>query len=400
MDLIKQIHQLSNELEQHTVEIRHRIHMQPELSQQEYKTSALVCEELDRMGIPYEKCQKNLGVVATINSGKPGKLLMLRADMDALPIQEETGLPYASTVPNVMHACGHDVHTANLLAVADILNRTKSSWSGRVKLAFQPAEERGGGGRVMIQEGLMDELPDACLAMHVDVDTEKRGKIRAAKGYVMASSDSFSCVVHGSASHCASPHKGVDAIYIAANIINALYGILARNICPADIATLNIGTISGGTARNIIADTVRFSGTIRSKDKEVRSTLHHRTEQVAKGVAQAMGGDCEFTINPGYPAVFNDNNLTDFVIKTLQKNADDIFSEIGDSQPEDFLMTDTPMSLGAEDFGFYTEKAPSCLIRIHVAGEKPLHSSMFWVDERYIKLCTRVMATVAANYLR
>ncbi len=255
MQISEQIRTLSNEIEQHTLAIRHKIHACPELSFQEFKTSELVCSELERMGIPFEKSSCAPGVIGTIDSGRPGKFLMLRADMDALPIQEKTGLEYASQVPNVMHACGHDVHTANLLAVADILNRTKDQWNGKVKVVFQPAEENGGGGREMIKAGLMDEMPDACFALHIKPGFD--GCIMSSKRYLTAYSDAYTLLIRGRAAHSSTPEEGSDAIYIAASIVTGLHGIISRNISPMDRATLNVGTIHGGSAPNIIADEVK-----------------------------------------------------------------------------------------------------------------------------------------------
>lgn len=397
MKLVEQIRILSDELEKHTLAIRREIHAHPELSYQEIQTSALVCRELERIGVPYEKSPREPGIIGLIDSGRPGKFLMLRADMDALPVQEATGLPFSSTVPNVMHACGHDVHTANLLAVAEILNRTKDCWSGKVKLVFQPAEENGGGGREMIKAGLMDELPDACFALHITEGMP--GQIVLGSHYLTAYSDGCQLTVHGKAAHSAKPEDGVDAIYIAAAIITALHGIVSRNIDPLEHSTLNIGAIHGGLTFNIIADKVEMDCMMRNLTKEARKIMRDRVEKLATGIAEVMGGSCECAFHAGYPAVYNDDAFTSFVEKTLRGNADTIYANLGDGQPEEFLLTGDRPLMDAEDFGFYAEKAPSCMIWVGVGSDSPKHSSTFCVDERYIKLCTRSMATVALEYL-
>ena len=397
MNISQKVRLLSDELEQHTLSLRHEIHENPELSYHEFKTSALVKRELERIGVPYEESPVKPGIIATIDSGKPGKFLLLRADMDALPIQENTGLPFESKVPNVMHACGHDIHTSNLLTVAEILNRTKDEWSGKVRLVFQPAEENGGGGREMIKAGLMDELPDACFALHVE--NGAAGKLMVGKRYLTAYSDGYTITVHGKAAHSSTPEEGVDAVYIAASIVTALHGLVSRNLSPMARATLNIGVIHGGTAPNIIADEVTLKLMMRNLSKESREAMIEKIEKSSVGTAEALGGSCDLEFHAGYSAVYNDENFSDFVADTFRKYSDGIYEGLGDGRPEDWLVTGENPLLGAEDFGFYSEKAPSCLIWVGVGGDAPKHSPCFHVDERYIKLCTRAMATVALEYL-
>ncbi|WP_294150215.1 M20 family metallopeptidase [uncultured Clostridium sp.] len=398
MDIMEEIQKLSDELEQQALALRHEIHSHPELSFQEKRTGLLVMRELDRIGIPYQKSPCEPGIIGTIDSGKAGKHLLLRADMDALPIQEATGLPFASETPNVMHACGHDVHTSNLLTVAEILNRTKDRWSGKVTLVFQPAEERGGGGREMIKCGLMDEVPDACFALHVE--DSLRGQILIGSHYLTAYSDGYQVTVRGRAAHSSTPEEGVDAIYIAAHIITALHGIVSRNIDPRESSTMNIGLISGGSASNVIADHVEFRCMLRNLTKESRTAMCKQIETIATGIASSMGGSCECAFHEGYPAVYNDGQFTAFVTDTLRDNASAICEGIPGSLPDDFLITGDHPLLGAEDFGFYAQKAPSCMVWIGTGGGSPKHSSTFQVEEPFLKLCTRTMAAVAVNYLR
>lgn len=397
MHISELIRSLSDELEQHTLEIRHTIHQNPELSYHETETSRLVCRELERIGIPYKESPCKPGIIGCIDSGKPGRSLLLRADMDALPIQERTGLPFASKVPGVMHACGHDIHTANLLAVAEILNRTRDQWQGKVTLVFQPAEENGGGGREMIKAGLMDELPDACFALHVENGIP--GTLVVGSRYLTAYSDGYTLTVRGKAAHSSTPEEGVDAIYIASSIVTALHGISSRNLSPMDRSTLNIGVIHGGMAPNIIADEVTLGLMMRNLSKESREAMIEKIETLSRGIAEAMGGSCELAFRAGYPAVYNDEPFSDFVSDTFRKYAGSIYAGLGDGQPADWLLTGDRPLLGAEDFGFYSQKASSCLIWVGVGGSAPKHSSDFCVDERYIKLCTRSMAAVALEFL-
>lgn len=399
MNLTKRIIELSNQYESHTLDLRRAIHRHPELSSQEKETSALVRLELERIGIPYTLSPVEPGVVAEIDSGRPGRLLLLRADMDALPIQEATGLPFASEVKGVMHACGHDVHTANLLAVAEILWNTKDAWNGRVKLVFQPAEELGGGGRQMVEKGLLDELPDACFALHVMPTTP--GVFTVASGPLTAYSDSFFITVHGVAAHSSTPEQGIDAINIAAAIITAMNTIVARNLNPLETSTLNIGVMSGGTATNIIADTAQLNGMMRNATPEARAAMFKRIEEIAKGTAAMMGGSADVRFKNGYASVYNNERLADLISGFYAEHETDLFDGISADgrAPENWMLTGNRFMLAAEDFGFYTQKVPSCLIWIGTGGNAPNHNPGFMVEEPYIKLCTRAMALFAAEFL-
>lgn len=399
MDLTKRIIELSNEFEEHTLQMRHTIHCHPELSFHEKETSALVQKELSRIGIPYELSPVEPGVIATIDSGRPGKFLLLRADMDALPIQEATNLPFASQVEGVMHACGHDVHTSNLLAVAEILWNTKDAWNGKVKLVFQPAEENGGGGREMIQHGLMEELPDACFALHVMPTTP--GVFTVGSGPLTSWSDGFWITIHGEAAHSSTPEKGVDAINIAAAIITALNTIVTRNLNPLESSTLNIGVIKGGSAPNVIADTVELNGMMRNATREARDIMFKRIEEIVKGTAAMMGGSADIRFRIGYSSVYNNEKLSDFAAGLFTQHEKDLFDGITENglAPQDWMLTGNQFMLGAEDFGFYAQKAPSCLVWIGTGNTASNHHPNFTVEEPYIKLCTRAMALFAVEYL-
>lgn len=399
MDIFEQIKKLSDEYESHTLELRHVIHCNPELSFHEKETSALVQKELDAIGIPYELSPVEPGVVAMIDSGKPGKLLLLRADMDALPITEDTGLPFASKNEGVMHACGHDVHTSNLLAVARILNETKDQWKGRVKLVFQPGEENGGGGRRMIEQGLMDELPDACFALHVMPAAP--GVITLGTGPMTSYSDGFWITIHGKAAHSSTPEKGVNAINIAAAIINNLNTILTSNLSPLGSSTMNIGVIKGGNAPNVIADFVELNGMMRNETAQSRELMLKRIEEIAKGTAASLGGSAELRFRIGYASVYNDPELTSFTEEFFKKHETDLFDGISPDGkgPQNWLLTGNQFSLGAEDFGFYSQKAPTCFIWVGTGDTASNHNPKFMVEEPYIKLCTRSMSMFAVNFL-
>ena len=270
----------------------------------EFRTSQKVQDELRRMGIPFVLSPVKPGVIATIDSGKPGKLLLLRADMDALPIQETTDLPYASQCDGVMHACGHDVHTTNLLAVCDILNRTKDQWKGRVRAVFQPAEENGGGGRELIKAGLMEEKPDACMGMHVGVWTP--GIFSIGEGYVSAYSDAEYITVHGKAVHSSKPEKGgcsADRRFHRGGPLNT---ICSRNISPLAQSTLNVGTIHGGTAVNVVTDKVEIGAMLRNADPDSRENMFQKIEQISRGIAEGMGGSVDLRRHYGSIPYTND----------------------------------------------------------------------------------------------
>ena len=243
----------------------------------------------------------------------------------------------------------------------------------------------------------MDELPDACFALHVENGIP--GTLVVGNRYLTAYSDGYTLTVRGKAAHSSTPEEGVDAIYIASSIVTALHGISSRNLSPMDRSTLNIGVIHGGMAPNIIADEVTLGLMMRNLSKESREAMIEKIETLSRGIAEAMGGSCELAFRAGYPAVYNDEPFSDFVSDTFRKYAGSIYAGLGDGQPADWLLTGDRPLLGAEDFGFYSQKAPSCLIWVGVGGSAPKHSSDFCVDERYIKLCTRSMAAVALEFL-
>lgn len=393
--------ELSNEYESSVLELRREIHTDPELAFNEVRTAQRVKKALEELGLTVRSGIAKTGLIADMHGKNPGKTLLLRADMDALPLKEENGLPFCSVNQGVMHACGHDVHTASLVGVAKILNVLRTEWDGTVRFVFQPAEESGGGGREMIREGIMDDIRiDASMALHT-MATEKPGRFSLGWKNVTSYSDRFSITVCGKKTHSAQPQNGVDAINIAAHIIVAINGILAKNIDPMDRATYSFGTINGGTAPNIIPDRVELVGMMRNVTDKTREILRHQIKNISEGIAAGMGGKAEYTFYEGYSSVYNDPIITDFVAGEIEDNASQWLQDI---DPDaglfgDLLIREAEPILGAEDYGFYTQRVPSCFYRVATGDTAPAHSSKFMVDEKYIKLCTRSMASLAISYL-
>lgn len=309
VDILSEVKKIEKEV----IDLRRKIHMYPELGFEETKTSELVYDYLKSLGIEVKRMAKT-GVVGTLK-GDGSKTIAIRADMDALPIQEENDIEYASQIPGKMHACGHDVHTAVLFGTAKILASLKDNLKGNVKFIFQPAEETTGGALPMIEEGVLeDPKVDAIIGLHVDPELQV-GQIGITYGKAYASSDMFDIIVKGKSSHGAEPHKSVDSIVIAANIVNMLQTIVSRNANPLSPIVLTIGTIEGGHARNIIANKVRMSGIIRMMEEDKRDEVVEMAEKICQNVAKAMGGEVEFKRIKGYPCLVNHKEMTDLVKK-------------------------------------------------------------------------------------
>ena len=393
--------ELSDRYENSVLTLRREIHADPELSFKEIRTAQRVKEALEALGLTVRSGIAGTGLIADMKGRSPGKTLLLRADMDALPLQEDNNLPFCSRNPGVMHACGHDVHTANLVGVAKILHDLRSEWDGTVRFVFQPAEENGGGGREMIRAGIMDDIRiDASMALHT-MASLKPGRFSLGWKNVTSYSDRFSITVWGKKTHSAQPQNGVDAINIAAHVIVAVNGLLAKIIDPMARATYSFGTINGGTAPNIIPDRVEMVGMMRNVTDETRQILREKIGSVAQGIASAMGGQADFSFFEGYSSVYNDPALTDFVAEEIEAGAAQWLADINPETDTsgDLLVREAEPILGAEDYGFYTQRVPSCFYRVATGDTSPAHSAKFMVEEKYIKLCTRSMATLAISYL-
>jgi amidohydrolase len=370
-------------------DIRRILHRHPEFGFEEFETSRLVCNALGRLGIRFRDGVARTGVIADIGQGKP--VVALRADMDALPITERTGLPFASEVHGMMHACGHDAHTAILIGAATLLNGTALP-PGTVRLIFQPAEETAddygkSGADRMLEAGAMIDV-DAVVALHNVVD-QPPGTVLVSPGPVLAATDSFELIIHGRASHGAYPHRGVDAIVLAAQVVNAVQSIVARRIDPMEAGVITVGTVSGGRKANVIADRVELTGTLRSFRAGVRQQMLKGLEE-ACGLAKWQGGDYELTLRKGHPATVNDPVLTDLV----RRIALDLGLVVGEEKP-------SPVS---EDFAVFSSVAPGVYFLVGAALEdgRPMrhaHNAEFDLDERVLPIGAALLAEIARIYL-
>jgi amidohydrolase len=357
------------------IEIRRDFHQHPELGLEEHRTSRKVQELLDELGIDHEDGLGGTGVLGIIQGNTEGGVVALRADLDALPIQDEKNVAYASKVRDRMHACGHDAHTTMLLGAARLLVEEKTSLPGTVKLLFQPAEETVGGARLMIEGGVLDNpRVDAIFGLHVDPGLEV-GTVGLHYGQRNASSDDLMIVVHGSAAHGAYAFEGVDAIVAAAHIVTTLQTIVSRNVDAREAAVVSLGTIRGGTQGNIVANRVELVGTIRCLNQETRASVQRRITEAAESVALAMGARAEVKITPSYDPVVNDESMVEIVRENSRKL-------LGD----DAAVIFPKPNMGVEDFGYYLSEIPGVFYSLGVRNEDagimhPVHTGLFDVDE-------------------
>lgn len=362
------------------IALRRQLHENPELSEMEFNTMELICGKLSELNIPYKKNVAGTGIVGLIEGGFPGKTVGIRADMDALPIEEmNTDLSYCSKVKGVMHACGHDAHTAILWGVAAALSKIRHSLHGNVKLIFQPAEETIGGADRMIKEGCLENPHvDCMLGLHVEPDIPA-GKICIKYGKMYAASDMLTLKIYGRSCHGARPNEGVDAILIAAQIINNVQSFVSRNVSPVDSAVCSFGTIKGGNVRNQIADFVELTGIIRTLDPDTRLFARDRIKNICEQTAQMLGGRAELIIEPSYSPLINSDEMVDLVRETAA-------SLIGS---ENIVLRKDP-SLGVEDFAYFAAARPACFFHLGcgIEGEahRVCHSSCFNIDESCIPL--------------
>lgn len=373
------------------IAIRRHLHQHPELSYQEAQTSRFVSQQLTQMGIPHQTGVAGHGIVALIEGRHPqSRVHALRADMDALPIQETNDVPYKSCNPGVMHACGHDVHTACLLAAARILHETRDQWDGTVKCLFQPAEEKlPGGASLMIAAGALDNpAPSGIVGQHVYPILEA-GKVGFKPGIYMASSDELYVTVQGKGGHGAMPQDCIDPIVITAQMITALQQVVSRYANPAIPTVLTFGKInSDGGATNVIPSTVRLEGTFRTLDEPWRKSAHERMKKMAESIAESMGGSCDFRIEHGYPVLHNDEALT-------QRARAAAVELLGPDR-----VVDLPLRMTSEDFAYYSHIIPGCFYRLGTRNESrgitsALHTSTFDVEEKAMETGIALMAWLA-----
>lgn len=360
-------------------EIRRDFHMYPELGKKEFRTQEKICRYLEEMRIPWEK-KAGTGVVGFIQGKSSGKLVGLRADIDALPMQEKNDVSYRSKNDGVMHACGHDAHAAILLGAARVLNELKAAFSGGVKLFFQPDEEGEGGAEIMVKEGCMENPKvDYVLGLHVMAYLET-GVVEIRYGKFNAASDSLVIKVFGKSAHAAYPEKGVDAIVASAYMIAALQTLVSRNISPVNSVVLSFGKISGGEVENSLASEVTLTGTLRTLDRETRQFCKTRIEEIAVKTAQAFGANAEINISPGYEPLINNDEVVKVIIETgaeLLGKQNIVFKEFP--------------SLGVEDFSYFLDKAKGAFYHIGCGNKTqnitaPNHNSSFDIDEDCLQI--------------
>lgn len=352
------------------VKIRRELHRFPEIGNSEFRTTEVIMNCLDKWGVKYERLLET-GVVATVEGEKDGKTAALRADIDALPVNENTDLSFSSENEGMMHACGHDIHTAILLGTAKILSKNRDKFRGRVKLIFEPDEELLGGAERLIEKGAMTDV-DCIFGLHLRPELPK-GHVQLKYGKSYAAADVFEVDVIGKSVHGAEPQKGIDALLIASYIVTALQSVVSRNLAPTESAVLSVCTFNAGTVCNQIAGKATFGGIMRSLGKETREKLKSLLVSVSKGIAQSMGAECEVRIRESYPGITNDEKMTAF----LKECAEDILGK------ENVSVSDTPL-MTSEDFGFYLDQAPGSFYHVGCECDYPLHCDRFNPDESAI----------------
>jgi len=372
------------------VELRRTIHQHPELGFQEMETAKLVAETLESFGLEVDTGVGKTGVIGHL--GQVGPMIAIRADMDALPVQEQNDVPYASQVPGVMHACGHDAHMAMALGAAILLSETE--FSGQVRFLFQPSEERsdaeGKSGAVrLVEDGAMRDV-DAVIALHVEPRLETR-QVKVSAGPICAASDAFEATIIGEGCHGAFPHLGVDPIFISAQVISAIQGIVARRVDPTQPAVVTVGSIHAGTAGNVIPPEVVLKGTIRSLDEDVRREIAVELERALE-VSRALGGDFRLEIDEGYPVLVNDQDIAQLIrtVAIQLLGANSVHTEL----PE----------MGVEDFSILVRQAPGALFSLGVKHRgtveaRRLHNPDFDVDEDALPVGAAILAETARRYL-
>lgn len=390
-DLQQQIKQLAKKYSDEFIGIRHHIHAHPELSYVEFETSKFVQQKLTEYNIPFE-VKAVTGVIGLLKGKNPDKrVVALRADMDALPITEQNDVPYKSTVPGVMHACGHDVHTTCLLGAAKILSELKDQWEGTVKLIFQPGEEKNpGGASILIKEGVLENpAPQSIFGMHVHT-VLPTGKLSFRGGMVMASADEIYITIKGKGGHAAAPHLTADTILIASHLVVSLQQIVSRNNSPFNPSVLSITSVQGGNTTNVIPSEVKLMGTFRAMNEEWRYTAHELIKKMATELVNSMGAEIDIKIDVGYPFVLNNEKLS----ANARKKAEDF---VGKENVEE-----TELRMGGEDFAYYSQKIPACFFRLGTANAAKgmstgVHTPTFNIDEDAIGIGMSVMALFGAT---
>lgn len=392
-EIISLIKQKAAAYKDEVIAIRRHLHQHPELSFNEHNTSEFICQKLTDYNVEFQKGIVKTGVVALIKGNNPEKkVIALRGDIDALPIQEENEVAYCSKNAGVMHACGHDVHTASLLGVIKILSELTDKFEGTIKCIFQPGEEKlPGGASLMIKEGVLkNPSPTAIFGQHVYPQLIA-GKVGFRKGMYMASTDELYLTVIGKGGHAALPHLNIDPIMITAQILTALQQVVSRASNPVIPSVLSFGKIQANGATNVIPDKVYLEGTFRTMDEEWRATAHEKITAIAEQTAIAMGGKCEVEIRKGYPFLVNDEKLT----SKAQEAAEQFLGKEN--------VVDLDLRMTAEDFAYYSQEMPACFYRLGTAfKDSPnsgLHTPTFNIDEAAIETSIGLMSWLAVNEL-
>jgi amidohydrolase len=386
------VHEAAGSLSQQVVTDRRHLHRYPELGFEEHETAAYVAERLRGLGVETQTGIAGTGVVGLIHGAAPGACVLLRADMDALPLEEETGAEYASLRRGVMHACGHDGHTAILLNVAEVLMQRRDELNGTVKLVFQPAEEGPGGAKPLIEAGVLSSpRVDACFGLHLSND-QPVGTLVVQGGPLQASADEFQLIIQGVGGHGAAPHQTVDSVAVGAAIVGELQRIVSREVDPREAAVITVGSFHAGTRNNIIASTAELHGTIRALSPETREFLQRRISEVANQVAAAGRATCTVRLIEMYPVTINDDGMASF--------ARSIASQL---VPPEKVITVKPI-MGAEDMSFFLERAPGCYIFLGSSNHErglmhPHHSPLFDFDESCLPLGIELLSQLALGYL-
>ena len=389
IDFIKEALDIKEEL----ISIRRCIHQNPELGFEEYRTSKIIKDFLTKENIPFYSVA-NTGVCAEIvGEGRGKKVIALRADMDALPIEEDSEYTYRSKIKGKMHACGHDAHTAILLGTAKILNRNKKEFAGIVKLLFEPGEETTGGAPIMINEGVLKEpYVERIVGLHVSEDLDC-GKIGVKLDMVNAASNPFTIRIKGRGGHGAHPDKTVDPIVAASNVVMSIQTIASREVPPVNPVVITVGSIKGGTAPNVIPDEVTLSGIIRTITNEDRVYVVKRLEEIVSGVCEALRAEGRVVVEEGYPCLYNDEEM----VKRVKKIGKKIIGE------RNVLDQKNP-SMGVESFAYFAQEGPSVFYYLGVRNKskgayKPAHSSGFKIDEEAIPIGVAMQCAIAFDYL-
>ncbi|MBD1877822.1 M20 family metallopeptidase [Coleofasciculus sp. FACHB-T130] len=376
------------------VELRRRLHQRPELGFREHLTAELVSQKLQEWGIEHETGIANTGIVGTITGNKPGKVLAIRADMDALPIQEENDVPYRSQHDGVMHACGHDGHTAIALSTAYYLSEHRDDFAGTVKIIFQPAEEGPGGAKPMIEAGvLQNPQVDGIIGLHL-WNNLPLGTVGVRTGALMAATEGFRCTIQGKGGHGAIPHQTVDSILVSAHIVTALQTIVARNVSPLESAVVTVGELHAGKALNVIADTAFFTGTVRYFNPVLGELIPQRIEQIIAGICQSHGATYQLDYKRLYPPVINDAKMAELVRSVAEGVVETPIGIVPECQ-----------TMGGEDMSFFLQALPGCYFFLGSANvEKelayPHHHPRFNFDETALEMGVEIFVRCVEKFCR